>query len=86
MSEHKSGPREGVEGVVEDVKGKTKEAAGIVTGDEDLKGEGHGAEDADQQQGPTDGPALVRGQAFRQEQAEAGAKGGARARDHGQFR
>ncbi|WP_378741820.1 CsbD family protein [Nocardia brasiliensis] len=45
MSEQGSGPREGVEGVVEDVKGKTKEAAGIVTGDENLKGEGRAQQD-----------------------------------------
>lgn len=45
MSEHGSGPREGVEGVVEDVKGKAKEAAGVVTGDENLKGEGHAQQD-----------------------------------------
>ncbi|WP_225726329.1 MULTISPECIES: CsbD family protein [unclassified Nocardia] len=45
MSEHRSGPREGIEGVVEDVKGKAKEAAGIVTGDEGLKGEGRAQQD-----------------------------------------
>lgn len=36
----KSGPREGVEGVVEDLKGKAKETVGAVTGDENLKQEG----------------------------------------------
>ncbi|WP_433662611.1 CsbD family protein [Nocardia sp. CA-128927] len=45
MSEHESGPREGVEGVVEGVKGKAKEAAGVVTGDENLKGEGQAQQD-----------------------------------------
>ncbi|QIS14408.1 CsbD family protein [Nocardia arthritidis] len=45
MSEHRSGPREGIEGVVEDVKGKAKEAAGIVTGDEGLEGEGRAQQD-----------------------------------------
>ncbi|WP_327114051.1 CsbD family protein [Nocardia sp. NBC_01730] len=45
MPEHKSGPREAVEGVVEDIKGKTKEAAGVVTGDEDLKKEGRAQQD-----------------------------------------
>ncbi|MEV6322413.1 CsbD family protein [Nocardia sp. NPDC051787] len=45
MPEHQSGPREAVEGVVEDIKGKTKEAAGVVTGDEDLKKEGRAQQD-----------------------------------------
>ncbi|MFF3225611.1 CsbD family protein [Nocardia suismassiliense] len=45
MTEQGSGPREGVEGVVEDVKGKAKEAAGVVTGDENLKGEGQAQQD-----------------------------------------
>ncbi|NKY87338.1 microaggregate-binding protein 1 [Nocardia veterana] len=40
MTEHESGPREGIKGVVEDVKGKAKEAAGIVTGKNDLESEG----------------------------------------------
>jgi uncharacterized protein YjbJ (UPF0337 family) len=50
MSEHKSGPREGIEGVVEDVKGKAKEAAGIATGDEDLKSEGRAQQDKSESQ------------------------------------
>ena len=37
----KSGPAEGVRGVVEDVKGKTKEAVGNVVGQDDLAREGH---------------------------------------------
>ncbi|MEV0247591.1 CsbD family protein [Nocardia sp. NPDC050712] len=45
MSEHKSGPREGIEGVVEDVKGKAKEALGAVLGNENLKGEGQAQQD-----------------------------------------
>ncbi|MEU8897202.1 CsbD family protein [Nocardia sp. NPDC048505] len=45
MPEHGSGPREAVEGVVEDVKGRAKEALGVVTGDEDLKGEGRAQQD-----------------------------------------
>ncbi|WP_327099232.1 CsbD family protein [Nocardia vinacea] len=45
MSEHKSGPREGVEGVVEDAKGKIKEAAGAVFGNDDLRGEGKAQQD-----------------------------------------
>ncbi|QIS19532.1 CsbD family protein [Nocardia terpenica] len=41
MSEHeKSGIREGAEGLVEDVKGKAKEASGTVFGNEDLREEG----------------------------------------------
>jgi uncharacterized protein YjbJ (UPF0337 family) len=35
-----SGPKEGVKGVVEDVKGTAKEAVGAVTGNEDLEREG----------------------------------------------
>ncbi|QIS22083.1 CsbD family protein [Nocardia terpenica] len=45
MSQHESGPREAVEGIVEDVKGKAKEAAGIITGDENLKEEGRAQQD-----------------------------------------
>ncbi|MBF6440141.1 CsbD family protein [Nocardia cyriacigeorgica] len=40
MSESNSGPREGVEGVVEGVKGKAKEAAGTVLGNDELRDEG----------------------------------------------
>jgi uncharacterized protein YjbJ (UPF0337 family) len=40
-----SGPKAGVEGVVEDVKGRAKEAAGAVTGDESLKQEGEAQQD-----------------------------------------
>lgn len=35
-----SGPKAGVKGVVEDVKGKAKEAVGAITGDDRLKEEG----------------------------------------------
>ena len=35
-----TGPDAGIKGVVEDVKGKAKEAAGAAVGDEDLKREG----------------------------------------------
>ncbi|MGN2639226.1 microaggregate-binding protein 1 [Nocardia takedensis] len=45
MPEHGNGVREGVEGVVEDVKGKAKEAAGLVTGHNDLKEEGRAQQD-----------------------------------------
>lgn len=40
MTEKNSGPQEAVRGVVEDVKGKAKEAAGTVTGRDDLIEEG----------------------------------------------
>jgi uncharacterized protein YjbJ (UPF0337 family) len=36
----KSGPEAGISGVVEDVKGKAKEAVGAVVGDEDMRREG----------------------------------------------
>jgi uncharacterized protein YjbJ (UPF0337 family) len=35
-----SGPEAGMKGVVEDVKGRAKEAAGVVTGNTDLEKEG----------------------------------------------
>lgn len=41
----KSGPREGVEGVVEDLKGKAKETVGAIKGDENLKQEGQAQQD-----------------------------------------
>jgi uncharacterized protein YjbJ (UPF0337 family) len=41
----KSGPQEGVRGVVEDVKGKAKEAVGTVTGRDDLTREGKAQQD-----------------------------------------
>ncbi len=40
-----SGPKEGVRGVVEDVKGKAKEAVGAVTGNDDMKAEGQAQQD-----------------------------------------
>ena len=40
MAGNESGPQAGVEGVVEDVKGKVKEAAGALVGNDNLKGEG----------------------------------------------
>ena len=36
----KSGPREGAEGVIEDLKGKAKEAVGALKNDQELKREG----------------------------------------------
>jgi uncharacterized protein YjbJ (UPF0337 family) len=40
-----SGPKAGAEGVVEDLKGRAKEAVGAVTGDESLKREGDAQQD-----------------------------------------
>ena len=40
-----SGPEAGVKGVVEDVKGKAKEVAGTVTGNDDLTREGEAQQD-----------------------------------------
>ena len=40
-----SGPQEGIKGVVEDVKGKAKEAVGTVTGRGDLTEEGKAQQD-----------------------------------------
>lgn len=45
MSKHNSGPEEAIRGVVEDVKGKAKEAAGTVTGRDDLTREGQAQQD-----------------------------------------
>jgi uncharacterized protein YjbJ (UPF0337 family) len=41
MADKDSGPEAGVKGIVEDLKGKLKTAAGSVTGNEDLEQEGH---------------------------------------------
>ena len=40
-----SGPQEGIKGVVEDVKGKAKEAVGTVTGRDDITEEGKAQQD-----------------------------------------
>ncbi|MEU0495600.1 CsbD family protein [Mycobacterium sp. NPDC006124] len=40
-----SGPEAGIKGVVEDVKGKAKEAVGTVTGNDDLSREGEAQQD-----------------------------------------
>ena len=45
MGEHNSGPEEAVKGVVEGVKGKTKEVAGAVTGRDDIQREGRAQQD-----------------------------------------
>ncbi|MDT5174155.1 MAG: hypothetical protein QOG37_1406 [Mycobacterium sp.] len=41
----KSGPQEGIEGIVEGVKGKAKEVIGAVTGRDDVKKEGQAQQD-----------------------------------------
>lgn len=45
MTEKNSGPEEGIKGVVEDVKGKTKETVGTVTGRDDMVREGKAQQD-----------------------------------------
>jgi uncharacterized protein YjbJ (UPF0337 family) len=45
MADNNSGPEEAVKGVVEDVKGKAKEAIGTVTGRNDLVNEGKAQQD-----------------------------------------
>lgn len=42
---NESGSEAGVDGVVEDIKGRAKEAAGAVTGDDSLKQEGAAQQD-----------------------------------------
>ena len=45
MPDKDSGPEAGAKGVIEDVKGKAKEAVGAVTGHDDLKKEGQAQQD-----------------------------------------
>jgi uncharacterized protein YjbJ (UPF0337 family) len=45
MSDNETGPKAGVSGVVEDVKGKAKEAVGAVTGNDRLQEEGRAQQD-----------------------------------------
>lgn len=45
MTDHKSGPKAGLSGVVEDVKGKAKEVIGSLTGDESKQQEGEAQQD-----------------------------------------
>jgi uncharacterized protein YjbJ (UPF0337 family) len=46
MSEDKdTGPEAGVKGIVEDVKGRAKEAAGAITGKDSLRDEGKAQQD-----------------------------------------
>jgi uncharacterized protein YjbJ (UPF0337 family) len=72
----KSGPEEGVRGVVEGAKGKAKEAVGTVTGRDDLVREGKAQQDkADAQR-----------DAAKQEAKAEAARGGARAAEERQKR
>lgn len=74
MTEKNSGPEEGIKGVVEDVKGKAKEAVGTVTGRDDLTREGQAQQDkADAQQ-----------DAARKEAEAESARGGAKAAEERQ--
>lgn len=70
----KSGPKEGLEGVVEGVKGKAKEAVGTVTGRGDLAREGEAQQDKAQAQ---------RDAAKKEAEAES-ARGGAKAAEQRQ--
>ncbi|MBA2323726.1 MAG: CsbD family protein [Pseudonocardiales bacterium] len=45
MGEKDSGPEAGIKGVVEDVKGKGKQAVGAMTGNESLQREGKAQQD-----------------------------------------
>jgi len=45
MADKDSGPEAGVKGMVEDAKGKIKEAVGTVTGNDPLKREGSAQQD-----------------------------------------
>jgi uncharacterized protein YjbJ (UPF0337 family) len=72
----KSGPEEAVRGVVEDAKGKAKEAVGTVTGREDLVREGKAQQDK----------AEAERDAAKQEAKAEAARGGARAAEERQKR
>jgi uncharacterized protein YjbJ (UPF0337 family) len=50
MTDRNSGPSEGVKGVVEDVKGKAKEAVGALSGQDSLAREGRAQQDKAQSQ------------------------------------
>lgn len=45
MGDHKSGPEEGIKGVVEGIKGKVKEVGGTVAGRDDIAREGKAQQD-----------------------------------------
>jgi uncharacterized protein YjbJ (UPF0337 family) len=74
MTEKKSGPQEAVSGVVEDAKGKAKEAVGTVTGREDMVREGKAQQDK----------AEAEREAARNEAKAESARGGAKAAEERQ--
>ncbi len=74
MADDKSGPAEAVKGIVEDAKGKAKEAIGTVAGRDDLAREGEAQQDKAEAQ---------RDAAKKEAQAEA-ARGGAKAAEERQ--
>jgi len=45
MADKETGPEAGAKGIIEDVKGKAKEAAGAVTGHDSLRDEGRAQQD-----------------------------------------
>lgn len=45
MANNESGPRDAAKGITEDVKGKVKEAAGALTGNDDMTHEGRAQQD-----------------------------------------
>jgi uncharacterized protein YjbJ (UPF0337 family) len=45
MADHESGPKAAGSGALEDVKGKVKEAAGALTGNESMRQEGQAQQD-----------------------------------------
>ncbi len=69
-----SGPEEAVKGVVEDAKGKAKEAIGTVTGRDDLTREGKAQQDK----------AEAQRQAAKKEAEAESARGGAKAAEERQ--
>jgi uncharacterized protein YjbJ (UPF0337 family) len=74
MTEKKSGPQEAVRGVVEDVKGKAKEAVGTVTGRDDMVREAKAQQDK----------AEAEREAARNEAKAEAARGGAKAAEERQ--
>jgi uncharacterized protein YjbJ (UPF0337 family) len=51
MADHQNGPEAGASGVFEEVKGKAKEAAGAVTGNDRMRQEGRAQQDKADAQG-----------------------------------
>ena len=74
MAEDRSGPQEAVRGVVEDAKGKAKEAVGTVTGRDDMVREGKAQQDK----------AEAQRDAARNEAKADAARGGAKAAEQRQ--